>query len=248
MPELVFVGTGEAFDPELPNTSLLYRGGATILMDCGYAVPHAFWRLYTDPDLLDAIYISHLHADHSFGLPALLLWMRELGRQRELSVIAGSGVSTWLERLLDLAYPGSYRREKCYPIEPVTLSPGAELELRGVRLTNAQSDHPVRNLSLRIDDGGQSTCYSGDGRPTTETRALFRGANVLVHECYTGSRDATGHARADQLLGMAAELGVFTLCLLHVSRAEKELVADLVGAHTGPPRVLLPRPGERLTW
>jgi hypothetical protein len=39
MSELVFVGTGEALDPALPNTSLLYRGPRALLLDCGYAVP-----------------------------------------------------------------------------------------------------------------------------------------------------------------------------------------------------------------
>ena len=56
--ELVFVGTGEALDPDLPNTSLLVRGPQTLLLDCGYAVPHALWKITRDVDLLDAVWIA----------------------------------------------------------------------------------------------------------------------------------------------------------------------------------------------
>ena len=35
---VTFVGTGEALDPDLPNTSLLVQGERTLLLDCGYAV------------------------------------------------------------------------------------------------------------------------------------------------------------------------------------------------------------------
>ncbi|NUN15843.1 MAG: ribonuclease Z, partial [Myxococcales bacterium] len=123
MAKLTFIGTGEAFDPELPNTSVLYTGSKNILVDCGFSVPHAFWRITHDPNLLDAIYITHIHADHTFGLPALLLWMRIAGRTRPLRIFGGSGVGTWLSRLLALAYPGAYEPNKCFPIEPVPIRP-----------------------------------------------------------------------------------------------------------------------------
>jgi ribonuclease BN (tRNA processing enzyme) len=246
MAEVVFVGTGEALDPALPNTSLLYRGRQTLLVDCGYSVPHAFWRITRDPDLLDAVYVSHLHADHSFGLPALLLWMREAGRARPLPVISGPGVARWLERLLDLAYPGAYAPEKCYPIEPLELEPGKLVQLGPLYLSCAQSAHGVRNLSLRIDDAGTRVCYSGDGQPTEATRALFSDATVLVHECYVAAHDSKGHARADVLLELAREARVQTLCLLHVSRTEKQRVAETVARHGAGLRVLIPQPGDVL--
>jgi ribonuclease BN (tRNA processing enzyme) len=162
---ITFVGTGEAFDPDLPNTSVLYRGDRNLLVDCGYGVPHAFWKITLDAPLLDAIYVTHLHADHSFGLPALLLWMREAGRKRPLSVFGGPGVERWLERLLDLGYPGSYPKDRCYPIEPVEIAPGISHPFGALILRNAESAHIVRNLSLRIEEGGKSACVSGDGAP-----------------------------------------------------------------------------------
>jgi ribonuclease Z len=241
---VTFVGTGEAFDPVLPNTSLLYRGSKTLLLDCGYSIPHAFWRLSRDPDLLDAVYITHLHADHSFGLPALLLWMREAGRTRPLQVVGGPGVNQWLKKLLELGYPGSYGPENCYPIVTSPLLPGRRFELDGLELRNAQSEHSVKNLSVRIDDLGNSVCYSGDGAPSSQTRELYRGANVLVHECYSAGDPAPGHASVHQVLALADECSVHTLCLLHVGRDQKQLVRDVVARRSLRARVLLPTPGD----
>lgn len=243
---VTFVGTGEAFDPELPNTSLLYQGDRTLLIDCGYAVPHAFWRINRDPSLLDAVYVSHLHADHSFGLPALLLWMREAGRTRSLTVFGGPGVAAWVGRLLDLGYPGAYAPDKCFHIEPVALEPGVRRSFGACTLANAASRHSVRNLSLRIDEAGKSLCYSGDGAPSDATRALFHGATVLVHECYAAEQAPEGHAALGEILALGADAEVETLCLLHIRRNDKDAVRARAQAHRGRPRVLVPAPGDRV--
>jgi ribonuclease Z len=244
MASITVVGNGEAFDPELANTSLLYRGALTLLVDCGFAVPHALWRMNRDASLLDAIYVTHLHADHSFGLPALLLWMKEEGRARPLEVIGGPGVSRWLEKLLELGYPGAYQGG--FEIAPVELAPGNALERSGATLRNAQSRHGVRNLALRIDEAGKSACVSGDGAPSEATRALYRGATLLVHECYHAERESDGHARATELLALADEAEVGTLALVHRSRKEKDEISVTAGARRGRARVVIPNAGETL--
>jgi ribonuclease Z len=242
--EITFVGTGEAFDPELPNTSLLYRGSRNVLFDCGYSVPHAFWRLSKDPSLLDAVYVSHLHADHSFGLPALLLWMRKAGRRRPLVVLGGPGVEPWLKKLLNLGYPRSFAAGRCYAIEPRSVVPGRGFALGRLAFTNAKSAHSVQNVSVRVDDGGRVFCYSGDGAPSAATGALYRGADVLVHECYSASDPEGGHATLADVLELAERSGVSRLCLLHIARAQKTKVAALVRRARRGFRIAIPAPGD----
>ena len=182
MNELVFVGTGEALDPALPNTSLLYRGARTLLLDCGYAVPHAFWRISQDVNLLDGVWISHGHADHCFGLPALLLWMRLGGRTRGLTVFGGPGSRARLEQVLELGYPGSYAASKCYPISFVELEPGVVGGFGPLELRIAASAHSIVNHALRVDAPGvRSVMYSGDARFLSHSAFIHSGGTPCLN-------------------------------------------------------------------
>ena len=75
--KVVFIGVGEAGDENYPNNSSIILSDTKLLLDCGFAVPQQLWRYNADQDLVDAIYISHMHADHYFGIPVLLIRMLE---------------------------------------------------------------------------------------------------------------------------------------------------------------------------
>jgi ribonuclease Z len=248
---LVFVGTGEAIDPALPNTSLLWCGPRTLLLDCGYAVPHAFWAISSDVDLLDGVWISHGHADHCFGLPALLLWMRLGGRKRPLTILGGPGSRARLEQLLELGYPGSYAPHKCYAIEYVELEPGEMGEFGPLELRIAASAHSIVNYALRIDaPGHRSVMYSGDGAVTEGTRALARSVSILVHECFFSRRPSERkHGDVESCVELAVQAGVESLVLLHFAAEAKQAIRDraleLARATPGL-QVLMPAPGESL--
>ena len=246
-PVLIFVGTGEALDPELPNTSLLLRGPQTILLDCGYAVPHAFWRITRDVRLLDAIWISHTHADHVFGLPPLLLWMRLGGRKRPLTILCGPGQASKLEQLLELGYPGSYAPHKCYAIEMIELQREGVSRFGAYELRIAPSAHSVVNYALRVETPGlRSLVYSGDGFPTEATRELCRGVSVLVHECFfPGAGGDRKHGGVDSCLELARASAVETLALLHFASEAKQAIRESVRGRESF-EILLPTPGDTL--
>jgi ribonuclease BN (tRNA processing enzyme) len=243
MADLTFVGTGEATDPDRPNTSILYRGGCNLLFDCGYSVPRAFWRLTRDPDLLDAIFISHQHGDHTLGLPGLLLWMREAGRSEPLRLVASAATARAVREIIDLAYPGLLENEQMFPVEILIVEESCALGFCTLRV--ARSDHGEENLALRIEEGAFAVCLSGDGGMTDATRELYRGAELLVHECHRAEPGSPGHANARELFPAAAELGVGRLAVVHVAVGEHEAVSALANETHGLP-VLLPSPGDRI--
>lgn len=252
MAQVQFIGTGEALDPALPNTSMLLRGARTVLLDCGYAVPHALWAVLDDPDALDALYLSHLHADHAFGLPALCLWMRLQGRRRPLTLLGAPDVLAGARRLLELGYPGSFAPDRCYAIVDAPLpTDGTEAPWGPLQLSLAPTAHKrMANHAVAIRDGDVRFGYSGDGAPTAASLGLLGGLDLVVHECFGLRAHDTpaGHAAFESLVPAHAARGTGRLALVHFARDRAEALRSRVDAHRDPGMHLIaPRPGDTLT-
>jgi phosphoribosyl 1,2-cyclic phosphodiesterase len=74
--EIIVLGIGNCFSPEITNTSYLYSGNDSVeLIDCGYNVFEALKKNFPEHlKLIDNVYITHLHPDHVGSLPALILY------------------------------------------------------------------------------------------------------------------------------------------------------------------------------
>ena len=251
--EITFLGVGEAFDENLPNTSLLIRTEyqeepVTVLLDCGYSVPPRFWQLGLDVETLDAVWISHFHADHAFGLPALLVRLWEEKRSKDLYFLGQKGIESFVLKCLDLAYPNFLPRLE-FSLRFMEVEPGEPVTARGMSWRTAVNDHPQRDLALRLDVEGTSLFYSGDGRPTAETGALAAGVNLIVHEAFHLSKDIPGHGTIAWCLDMAQSCGARRLALVHIQRDVRRERFDEIqelASSVQEFEVLIPEPGDRL--
>ena len=172
--EVVILGCGEAFDADLPNTSLLINGNTRLLIDCGFSAAQQLWKAAPEADAVDAIYITHGHADHYFGVPAVLTRMWEEGRTKPLVVVSQDYVLEQLPGVLEMAYrglPAKYR----FPIEHRVVKPGDTVEVADMTLRFAETQHPSKNCAVRVETQGRSICYSGDGGFTSASRQLYAG-------------------------------------------------------------------------
>ncbi len=238
------LGAGEAFDETLGNTSALAAAESTVLIDCGYAGPFQVWRHDSSPDLIDAIYISHAHADHYFGLPALLARMWEEGRKKPLTLISQASVLDQISQILELGYVGLRKRFE-FPIETVEASPGKEVTYREFKMKFAPTIHSTTNLAVRMETSGRSFCFSGDGMFTNESQALFKGADLVLHEAFSFEQSPV-HADIPRLIQMAEEAGVKHLVLTHVQRRVRKDDARLHGLQSKI-SLTLATPGDSFT-
>jgi ribonuclease Z len=99
---LFFAGTAGSVPSArrgLPAT-LLRRGGEAVLFDCGEGTQRQLLRSSGLPDL-DAIFITHFHADHWLGLPGMIKTFDLRGREKPLTVHGPPG----LKRIFDALGP-----------------------------------------------------------------------------------------------------------------------------------------------
>lgn len=269
---VTFVGTGDAASTREPATSVLVVAEVTVLVDCGPSIPHALDRVVGlgSSDTIDVLWLTHPHADHGFGLPTLLMGLRLRGRRRPLRIVASSTTLAWARGLLDLGYPGSFTPAKCFPIEFVdsdTLYGPARGDdahvasgprrgpgwLGGMLTTTAPTRHKVENHAVRFEHTQGTVVVSGDGAPTEASVALWRGADLVIHECHADIplRAGAGHADLRTLLDAARAVGLRRMALVHVDEAHRDRVesaARLAAGDQGETRLELhlPRPGATL--
>jgi ribonuclease Z len=222
-----FLGVGEAFDQDLPNTSIqveVQQAGVEhcLLLDCGPTVPPQFWKNCPDADRLDAIWISHFHGDHFFGLPALLARFWQMNRTKPLLILSQRGAAQIVTQTIGLAYP-SLLSKLGYDLDFVAVEPGEAVTASGLTWRSALNGHSRRNLAVRIETGGKALFYSGDGAPTAETLALARGAQLAIHEAFRLDTQVPGHATVWNCLDFARRANVSRLALVHVESSDRRL-------------------------
>jgi ribonuclease Z len=105
-----FAGTGGSVPTArrgLPAT-LIRAGGDRLLFDCGEGTQRQLLRSTGLPDL-DAVFITHFHLDHWFGLPGMLKTMDLRDREKPLTVYGPPGLRALLDSLRAIIGRLNYR-------------------------------------------------------------------------------------------------------------------------------------------
>jgi|Deesub1362A_J573_1020465.scaffolds.fasta_scaffold00333_8 ribonuclease BN (tRNA processing enzyme) len=227
--KIVFLGVGEACDEYQPNNSHLVISETILLLDCGYTTPPQLWKYNPDPSFLDAIYITHRHADHYFGIPPLFVRLWEERRTKPLTIVCQKGLKGTIEELIEYGYRGLYER-LTFPVEFLEIEEEREYRLNELTIKAAPTVHSVKNLAIRISDGRNTVCFSGDGRFNSRTEALYRGADLLIHEAYLIEGHHPNHACIMELADMAQRNGIGCLALTHLQRGIRRREIETIRA------------------
>jgi len=143
--DVLFAGTAGSAPTArrgLPAT-LVRRGGERLLFDCGEGTQRQLIRSVGLVDL-DAVFLTHFHADHVLGVPGLLKTYGLQGRERPITVHGPRG----LERLFAVLGPVIGRLP--YEVHLAELDPGAELGRDGYRIAAFTVEHGVPALGYAL--------------------------------------------------------------------------------------------------
>jgi len=165
---LKFLGSGDAFGSggRFNTCFLIDRGQASFLVDCGPTSMIAIRKFNVDPNSIEAIILSHLHADHFGGLPYFILDGQLVsGRVRPLTIAGPQGLRDRLKALMEAHFRGSWSAERRFRLNLVEMHPDTTTPISpGVTATAFTVVHPSGSpsLALRISCDGKVISYTGD--------------------------------------------------------------------------------------
>ena len=183
--EVTFLGTGAAFSPTAYNASILVDG--IILLDAGAPLTVHLPRAGVSLDAPRAVLLSHFHADHTFGLAALMLG-RVLNNENtpSLGVYGPIGTTAYLQQLLDLAWGEEMRRLTWERLQLTVheLTGGTAFEVDGSHGTAFTMQHSRRMncLGFTVERDGVRLGYTGDAEMSAQLEALVAASDHVITE------------------------------------------------------------------
>jgi len=172
--------SGSAPGPKSPASSyLVEHDGFRLLLDLGSGAFGSLLGL-TDPATIDAIFLSHLHADHCLDVAPFVVWHRYSGLSsgEKVPLFAPSGA----DRRLALAYDGDGDGATLTDVFDFAVVTPGKFRIGPFDVETARTAHPVECHAVRLTAGGRSLVYTGDTGPCERVVELARGADVLLAE------------------------------------------------------------------
>ena len=187
-------------------------------IDAGNGTFAALQR-HADFAALDALVLSHTHADHCLDVPAFY-YARRFHADAPLPkvpLLCPAGTRELLAPIV--REEGGDKLGEVFDFREV--GDGDRAEVAGVRLAFARTDHPVPTLAVRAEHGGRSLAYTADTGPGPELAAveeLARGSDLLVAEAtyQEGKVGKPVHLSATEAGALARRVGARRLLLTHV--------------------------------
>ena len=250
---LVMLGTGMPRpDPACfgPATAVVCDG-RVFLFDVGAGVMRRMAAAGLSIRGPEAVFITHLHSDHTLGYPDLILTSWVMGRRTPLQAYGPVGLKKMTKHILaawdediHMRIEGLERQTTSgYKVAvhefDVADHGGVVYEKDGVRISAIPVIHGCwkQAFGFRIDTPDRSIVISGDTVPTNTILEAARDVDVLVHEVYPASQVAPElriggdvwpsymrefHTSDIELGALAAEAKPKLLVLHHIVRHEED--------------------------
>lgn len=199
---LVVLGSGMPVpDPDRagPAYAFVYRD-QVLLFDAGAGVMRRAAAAGLPIDGFTAVFLTHLHSDHTLGLPDVLLTTWVMGRRRAMPVYGPVGtdrltstlLAAWVEDIdvrthgLEQGQPGGHAADP----RLIASEGGVVYDVAGLRVTAVPVPHGEWKsaFAFLIETPTRRIVLSGDAAPNEAIIRAADGADVLVHESYPSVR------------------------------------------------------------
>ncbi|MFI7243116.1 MBL fold metallo-hydrolase [Streptomyces qinglanensis] len=216
---------------------LVSGGGTRVWMDAGSGTLAQLQR-HVRLDEVDAIWISHLHADHSADL--LTAYYAALFADVRLAVpIPLYGPPGIADRLAHFLTNSANRSpvESAFAVHE--LDDGHRARVGALTMTSRTVEHGIPAFAVRIEAEGRTLVYSGDTAPCANLAELAAGCDVLLCEADSTQAPTEGpqvHHTPEDAGDAATAARAARLIVTHVGRSltPQEAVTRASARFAGP--------------
>jgi ribonuclease Z len=195
----ILLGTGNP-NPEpdrMGPSSAVVSGDRVYIVDCGPGVIRRAAQAGIAMKQITRAFITHLHSDHTAGLPDLIFTPAVTGRTEALELYGPPGLRSMTSHIMK-AYAQDMRI-RLHGLEPAVaaayvvhahdVKPGEIYRDDAVRVTAFQVPHGAWEFAYgyRFEAKDKTIVFSGD---TTYSEAVARacnGCDILIHEVYSAA-------------------------------------------------------------
>lgn len=230
---LTFIGCGDAFGSGGRLNTCFHVQGEQVnfLIDCGASSLIGLKAREVDRNRIQAIFVTHFHADHFGGIPFFMLDAQFFSRRTEpLTIVGPRGLHEWYERVMETAFPGSSKTAPKFELKLQELGAGEQAQVAGVTVQAFQAHHGNPGgpfFSYRLTAEGRSVAYTGDTEWTDALVDAARGVDLFVAEAYFYDKKVKLHLDLATLVENLPRIHPKRLVLTHMSEEMLERVPGL---------------------
>jgi ribonuclease Z len=189
---LLGTGTPQPIMERFSVSTLVQAGSETLLFDAGRGCLQRLLQINVSYGKIDALFLTHLHSDHTVGLPDLWLTGWLISRRTiPLNVFGPAGTNEMMNYLrktyafdIKMRVDDDRRVEEGSKFLVKEIQQGVVYEKNGVKVIAFLVDHGYVKpaFGYRVEYNGHSVVLSGDTKYSENLIRFAKGTDLLVHE------------------------------------------------------------------
>ena len=221
--KVTFVGSGDAFGSggRFNTCFLVDAPGIRFAIDFGASSLIALNKLGIPHNSIDVILLTHIHGDHSAGLPFLMMdAMLGAKRRTPLTIAGPRDTAARQAEINEALMPGSHVMTPKFDVDIIEMEVFEKHRVRDLEVTTYPAVHTAQTnpTSIRVEVAGKVIAYTGDSEWTEHMPALARGADLFIAESYFYRKPVRFHMNYPDLEAHRDEIDARRIILTHFSR------------------------------
>jgi len=222
--DITVLGSGSAiqFEQRASASFLIDTNEKKLLLDAGFHLLDRLERCGVMVDEIDAVYISHKHPDHFFGLLHMLFALKNkhYTPKAKLRIFGFKGLADWLN---------SFKKIMGHWLEPdmdIIISESTTGGFAGIEWEIFKTRHTPESTGVIIKSEGKKLVYSGDTEYFKGLKEKTEGADLFIAECGSGNNNKIkGHMCLNDLYTIAESSDIKNILTTHIY-PETDLTAE----------------------